>query len=142
MPCFVPLQMCADVFMSCCNIVWVFFFLVLQSCEVMAAASVNRRGSAQTAEKSQLILKGNATTIPPTHFVCDCLLFEPVPVCTSVFRLHKQRTLCKYLYFFFPDHTEAYTCSGQRFILWIHVCLFILCGLTYEGFVCHGSKLT
>lgn len=32
---------------------------VFQSCEVMAAASVSRPGSAQTTEKSQLILKGN-----------------------------------------------------------------------------------
>lgn len=33
--------------------------IVLQSCDVMAAASVSRPGSAQTAEKSQLTLKGN-----------------------------------------------------------------------------------
>lgn len=32
---------------------------VFQSCEVMAAASVNRPGGPQTIEKSQLILKGN-----------------------------------------------------------------------------------
>lgn len=30
----------------------------------MAAASVNRPGSAQTTEKSQLILKGNSTIFP------------------------------------------------------------------------------
>lgn len=37
---------------------------VFQSCEVMAAASVNRPGSAQTTEKSQLILKGNSILFP------------------------------------------------------------------------------
>lgn len=37
---------------------------VLQSCEVMAAASVSRPGSAQTTEKSQLILKGNRIIFP------------------------------------------------------------------------------
>lgn len=37
--------------------------LCFQSCEVMAAASVSRPGSAQTTEKSQLILKGN---FPPS----------------------------------------------------------------------------
>lgn len=33
--------------------------IALQSCDVMAAASVSRPGGAPTAEKSQLILKGN-----------------------------------------------------------------------------------
>lgn len=37
---------------------------VFQSCEVMAAASVSRPGSAQTTEKSQLILKGNGIIFP------------------------------------------------------------------------------
>lgn len=32
---------------------------VFQSCEVMATACLNRPGSAETTEKSQLILKGN-----------------------------------------------------------------------------------
>lgn len=37
---------------------------VFQSCEVMAAASVSRSGSAHTTEKSQLILKGNSIIFP------------------------------------------------------------------------------
>lgn len=48
---------------QCCNVVVLFSSFVFQSCEVMAAASVNRPGSAQTAEKSQLILKGNRVLV-------------------------------------------------------------------------------
>lgn len=39
-------------------------YLLLQGCDAMATASVTRPGSAQTTEKSQLILKGNAFLSP------------------------------------------------------------------------------
>ena len=45
-----------DVLVSLCTCLHI---CVLQSCDVMATASVNRPGSAQSTEKSQLTLKGN-----------------------------------------------------------------------------------
>lgn len=54
---------------------------VLQSCEVMAAASVNRPGSAQTTEKSQLILKGNHIIFPVFNELwCNNVLKQDVQI--------------------------------------------------------------